>query len=369
MSHATGRFALIASLILLAVSLALDSCSRENPQPADEVRFNPDDPAPERLSAFNLFDGSPHKPRKNVLYYDLATPLFSDYAVKYRHVWMPEGKSAKYMPELPFDFPVGTIIAKTFAFPLDFRNPSKGERIIETRLLILRPGGWDVLPYIWNEAQTDATLKKTGLITNVSFIDANGETNNINYIVPNTNQCKACHDAHGKFGPIGPVARQLNNTIKYPDGAEANQLSKWIDSGILSDVPEIATIDSIPAWDDENSGTIAERARAYLEINCAHCHNPAGPGRTAGLDLRYSQVDPYKFGVRRNSVSAGPATGGFLHDIEPGNPAESIIVHRMSSTELGTMMPELGRTTVHKEAVELVSSWIAEMNPSGTGGD
>ena len=61
-----------------------------------------------------------------------------------------------------FDFPVGTVIAKTFAYPHDARDPSKGQRLIETRILKREPDGWVGLPYVWNEAQTEATLDVAG---------------------------------------------------------------------------------------------------------------------------------------------------------------------------------------------------------------
>ena len=53
-----------------------------------------------------------------VVAYDLNTPLFSDYAHKLRTVWMPSGTSAKFDPDATFDFPVGTVITKTFYYPL-----------------------------------------------------------------------------------------------------------------------------------------------------------------------------------------------------------------------------------------------------------
>src|SRR5258707_10137256 len=52
-----------------------------------------------------------------VVPYDLNTPLFSDYAHKLRTIWMPRGRSAKYSADGGFEFPVGTIITKTFYYP------------------------------------------------------------------------------------------------------------------------------------------------------------------------------------------------------------------------------------------------------------
>src|SRR3974390_1713107 len=55
---------------------------------------------------------------KGVVPYELNTPLFSDYAHKLRTIWLPQGTAAIYDGKASFDFPVGTIISKTFYYPL-----------------------------------------------------------------------------------------------------------------------------------------------------------------------------------------------------------------------------------------------------------
>ena len=42
--------------------------------------------------------------------------------------------------------------------------------------------------------------------------------------MPNTNQCKGCHE-DDMFKPIGPQARHLNRDFAYAEGAE-NQLAR-----------------------------------------------------------------------------------------------------------------------------------------------
>ena len=68
-----------------------------------------------------------------------------------------------------FDFPVGTVLIKTFAFAADMRRPTENVRFLETRLLIRRADGWIALPYVWNEAQTEARLSVIGANVPVSF--------------------------------------------------------------------------------------------------------------------------------------------------------------------------------------------------------
>lgn len=48
-----------------------------------------------------------------------------------------------------------------------------------------------------------------------------------------------------------------------------------------------------------------------------------------------------------------------MFDIVPGHPDDSILPYRLSSKEPGTMMPEIGRSTVHTEGLALIKAWIA----------
>ena len=124
------------------------------------------------------------------------------------------------------------MIAKTFAYPRDARDPSKGRRLIETRILKHEPDGWVGLPYVWNEAQSEATLDVAGDTVNVSWIHTDGEARTNNYIIPNSNQCKGCHKAGETMLPIGPKARHLNRDFAYATGKE-NQLAHWSRLGVL----------------------------------------------------------------------------------------------------------------------------------------
>ena len=213
--------------------------------------------------------------------YDLNSPLFSDYAEKFRFVKLPAGMHATYRDVDAFEFPVGTVIAKTFAYPRDARDPSKGRRLIETRILEREPDGWVGRPYIWNDAQSEATLDVAGDTVDVSWIHTDGRTRTNNYIVPNSNQCKGCHKAGETMVPIGPKARHLNRDFAYRDGTE-NQLAHWSRLGVLAGAPASSESPRLAVWNDPKSGALDDRARAWLEINCAHCHNPEGPARTRG---------------------------------------------------------------------------------------
>ena len=300
-------------------------------------------------------------PNKRILLFEPITPLFSDYAEKARFVYIPEEESAKYHEADVFGFPVGTAFIKNFYYSHDFRDESKGRKIIETRLLVKREEGWDALPYIWNDEQTEAFLEIAGGMERVQWIDMKGNEMDLKtYTIPNKNQCKGCHVDDGKFKPIGPKARNLNFEIEYADG-KMNQLEKWKQMGFLSDAPEAKNAPKMADWDNPESSSLHDRALAYLEINCGTCHSPTGPANTSGLHLTTYEKNPANLGICKSSVAAGRGSGGFLYDIVPGKPDESILVFRMESTDPGIMMPELGRHLVHQEGVELVREWIAEL--------
>ncbi len=128
----------------------------------------------------------------------LNTPLFSDGALKRRFVYLPAGKAATYDATEAFDFPVGAALIKTFAFPADFRKPDKDVRLIETRVLLRQEAGWQAWAYLWNEEQTDATLKIAGAKVDIKTIDEAGTPLAFTYSVPNKNQCKGCHAFNGE---------------------------------------------------------------------------------------------------------------------------------------------------------------------------
>jgi len=367
------RFAALAWLALLA------ACARE--APATTPVFHAEG-YPERLSEWGLMAAANGALTlsKGATPYDLATPLFSDYALKLRTVTLPKGAPATYDPDAVFDFPVGTILSKTFYYPTAGREwtgavsygaettaangvlPLAGLRLIETRLLVHRAEGWVAIPYVWNEEQSDAVIRRTGEVKKLTLHRPDGRAEPFAYVVPNQNQCAGCHATNNttrKLSPIGLKARHLNKPSTFAAGV--NQLDHWILSGMLSGAPS----DGSPtpknaAWTDE-SQSLDARARAYLDANCSHCHSDVGPADTSGLDLRPKTPFGPSYGACKSPIASGGGSGGRLYDIVPGKPDESIFVYRMETREPGKMMPELGRSVTHEEGVALIADWIKEM--------
>ncbi len=363
--------------MMIGVLLALVGCSGK---PA--VHFF-DEGQPATLDQWHVLRVEGGKLRLNdgVVPYDLNTPLFSDYAHKLRTVWMPEGKAAGYQPENAFDFPVGTILSKTFYYPLPegggadamavARTPPsqsslEGEaldlsrvRLIETRLLVHRQQGWVALPYVWNPEQTVATLKRTGDTVELELVDAAGAREALSYQVPDQNQCGGCHitdNRSRKLLPIGPKARNLNRDFDYAGGRE-NQLAHLARVGYLQGAPAPAQAPRAADATDPQASLDA-RARAYLDVNCGHCHSRTGPAITSGLWLDAPTRDHLKLGLCKQPIAAGKGTGNRLYDVLPGDADASIIAFRMDSDDPAVMMPELGRAVVHKEGLALIRQWI-----------
>jgi uncharacterized repeat protein (TIGR03806 family) len=204
-------------------------------------------------------------------------------------------------------------------------------------------------------------LKRAGVRLGISFVDAHGQARQVDYAVPNQNQCKECHSLSKRLQPIGPKARNLNADFAYPEGAE-NQLAHWTRTGILAGAPAPSAAPRTADWTDPRE-PLEARARAYLDANCAHCHNPRGMASNSGLDLNLEETRLSALGVGKRPVAAGRGSGDLEVAIAPGHPEKSILVHRMASTEPGVMMPELGRSLTHEEGLALIRQYVAEMKP------
>ena len=323
------------------------------------------------------------------LAYDLSVPLFTDYATKYRFVFVPENTKASYVSGMgttiahgttgviqtnyiddgTLDFPVGTVIVKTFSLPKNTNDRGYDkENLIETRLLIHREGGWIGLPYVWNTDKTDALFDDNGELYANSQLTHKGEEHTFTYGVPDFQKCSVCHSSGGAIVPIGPKVRLLNRDYDYGDAVE-NQLERWIAKGILDgdSLPLSADRESVATFnDDVELGNIQPEdlesyAKSWLDINCAHCHTPGGGASNTNMFVEYTR--PFSDAVG-HGVCADPVSGagsGFEHVIEPGSPDRSLLIYRMSVQDTGTRMPPLGRALIHKEGLALVTEWIERL--------
>ena len=325
---------------------------------------SPLDYAKPTLSEFGFFK-EPLKiqhPTKGVIPFSVASPLFSNYAEKLRFIKIPNGEKLTHNADGSFNYPEGSVLIKTFYYPDNFNEPEKERRIIETRLLIKTESDWVALPYVWNEAQTDAYLEVAGDRLPVNWIDKNNDYVEIEYSVPNMNQCKGCHVHFNEFKPLGPQLKNLNFIYNYAE-APSNQINKWVELGILESSESFSNLPQSIDYANPDTGSLDERARSWLDVNCANCHQLGGPAQTSGLFLGFDQMNSKALGIMKPPIAAGRGSGIHKYTIVPGYPEESIMVYRINSTDPGIMMPELGRKLIHKEGLALIRQWIKEMNP------
>ena len=337
----------------------LIACNRQTPPVALDFNKIPY----EHLSDYHFFKDDIRllEPNARVVPYDLNSALFTDYAHKARFVWMPEGVSAQYSDSGLIAFPNQTVLIKTFYYPKDFQKPNEDKQIIETRLLVKNKDKWEAYHYLWDDNMQEATLDIVGDTRKMEWKDTEGKMQTTSYIIPNKNQCKSCHNSKETLQPIGPKARNLNKDFRYSDTESQNQLKKWASVGYLQGLPA-ENLPFMPAWNQEAEGNVQQRAMAYLDVNCGHCHNPNGPGGSSGLTLTYEETNLHAIGLCKSPVASGRASAGLLYDIHPHSPDSSILISRMKSLNPGEMMPEVGRTMVHAEALALLETWISEID-------
>jgi len=320
----------ILSVILLIPILYVLSCYRSgHEQIPNKIVFAA------KLSSYGLFQGDMAAliPNEGVQLLEISSSLFTDYADKQRLLKLPEGsKMIAKGNGLP-QFPESTLIAKTFFYARG-KEGSKTQ-LIETRLLLLKDGHWNAATYRWNEQQTDANLLQEGAFVKVRLQDGNRPFRDINYKIPAQRDCAACHRVDDRLMPIGPKLENLNKEIQR-NGKRINQLD-YLKELHLLEMKNREVIAVLPDYNDVHL-PLDKRARAYFEMNCAHCHNPAGMAFKQPLNLHFSV--PYKeSGIKLNkgNITMRMTTMGAYH------------------------MPKIGTTVLHEEGVMLIKAYMDKL--------
>ena len=298
---------------------------------------------PERLSQTGCVDPSDiKKPAATLIPFTPIVELWSDGASKERYLALPDGAQIAIGSDGDCAFPRGTVLVKNF--------DRDGQRL-ETRLLILHDdGSWAGYSYEWNDAQTEATLLPSGKTRALG----GGQT----WQYPSRSQCNSCHtEAAGSA--LGPELAQLNSDRIYVEtNRSSNQLATWKHIGLFSNPPtdSPATLPRLPSPSQPDSGSVPDRARAYLHGNCSFCHRPNGGGR-GDLDLRFdtSLRDSKTCGALAQIDTLGLPNARI---IEPGKPDSSVLLLRMRATD-ARRMPQLGTQRVDPDGTQRVAEFIA----------
>ena len=270
---------------------------------------------------------------------ELQSALFSDGAQKQRLLHVPAGTKIRVSGDGLPEFPEGTTLVKTFFYNHNDRDPSLGRQVIETRLLTLEQDLWNVATYVWNEEQTDASLSLDGSSQAIDWTSGQGDSRSIDYQVPNERQCVSCHQLAGDVTPLGPELRNLNLTVTR-NGVAINQLDHLQAVAALEEIDPV-DVDSMVDYLD-TSLPISPRGRAYLDVNCAHCHQPQAWSRPAreGYDFRW-EISTLQTGLVGDEQQ-------ILQEFRSGR------------------MPFLGTTIIDEDGLAILTEYLRSVDESGT---
>ena len=310
---------------------------------------------PRKLSETGLFKSvADLKPVAGIIPYDVNVPLWSDGADKERLIALPARNSVVFDATGHWQFPVGTVLIKTFY------RPSSGEASnrwrLETRLFLRNNRGWQGYAYKWNDEQTDAELLDGALVEPYRVSLDRGTTQR-EWYYPSGADCMACHAKSTGF-VLGLNTRQLNRSFDYGT-KRANQLEHLDEAGMFVEPPgrPASEWDAYPAWGNA-SAPVDALSRAYLDVNCVSCH---AEGALHGPRPDFSFHTPL---ARTALLNVAPGQGRLgppdSNLVVPGDPRRSELLWRMKLRG-PRQMPPLASNVPDEEAVELLRRWIREM--------
>ncbi len=345
-NHVRGVASFAAALFLLLAASLLGGCST----PLSPIA-PPTGGAPvQRLSQLGLFAGAPalQKPGPGLVAYDVNASLYADGATKRRFIYVPDGTHVEPTADR-WQLPLGTYLVKTFSFPRDLRDPSRGERLVETRFLVRTADGFTASTYVWNDAQTDAIASGGNVDVPVSFIDQRGVRRDQVFHVPGTSQCAACHQGRA----LGWRSRQLDHTAEYDDGTH-DQLAHFRALGMIAKAPPAHLV----LADPHGNAALGLRARSYLDANCSHCHGQGGVAESTDLLWDLEHTTP----AAMPSCRPTRDVDGRDRVLVPGHPDQSEFLARMRSTNPRVHMPRGPARELDQAGVDLLSAWVASFS-------
>ncbi|MGI9316468.1 MAG: PQQ-dependent sugar dehydrogenase, partial [bacterium] len=306
--------------------------------------------------------------------YDLNVPFWSDAALKYRWMCVPnDGLHDSAEEQISFSqdddwvFPKGAVLIKHFEIQTDSSDPASIRRL-ETRFIVHAEDGYYGVTYRWDEFGIDAQLLTTSEDLDLTIQTPTGPVQQT-WHIPSRNECLNCHNTVAG-SVLGPKTRQLNRTLFYPaTGRVSNQIETLNSLGMLS--PGIAANDldnflnsvltSTPTQD--TSADISDRARSYLDSNCSYCHRP-GLVR-ANFDARLTTPLAQQ-GLIYGSLEESLGINGEAV-VVPEDTSKSVLYLRLDSAGESISMPPLAKAIVDIQGASVIEQWILSLPPSGGG--
>lgn len=300
---------------------------------------------PSKLSASGCGQSdNAFEPPDNVYAYDINVPFWSDGADKERFMALPKNASLALNANGHLDAPTNSVFIKRFT-----RNDAE----VETRLFMrLQDGTWAGFTYAW-----DANVKDGILVPAAGAVSQLADGTSWRF--PSRTECLACH-SNVAGGSLGTVVGQFNIDVQKSSGASVNQLSAMTQVGILTGLAQDAIASQqkfISPWDE--SQTLDLRARTYLHVNCAFCHQPGGNGLGV-QDLRLT--DQGLSSMKVCNVTPSYGTFGLTNAklVAPGSADQSIVPVRMLKTDT-SRMPTISSDIVDQNGVNLIRDWVNQI--------
>jgi len=300
-------------------------------------------------------------PSDSLIPYDINVAFYSDGAAKTRWLSVSGDRSAtnskiRFAATGDWEFPNGTVFIKHFEMATDQTHPGPRRRL-ETRLLVRdAKGGVYGATYKWRADNSDADLLTSNVTETLQIRTATGVRTQTWYY-PSRQDCRTCHSTTAG-GVLGLKTRQLNRDFSFPGGVMDNELRAWNHIGLFE--PQVAET-AVPSYlrlarADDLTRSIEDRARSYLDANCAYCHRPGGT--VAYFDARYDTPR------ERQNLIDGPVLIDQGLDkariIAPNDVWRSVGLLRISSLE-GFKMPPLAHETLDEVGVTLLREWIESL--------
>jgi len=319
------------------------------------------EPFPPRLSQTGAFkDTSDLSPADSLIPYDINVAFYSDGAVKSRWISVPTENSSsskiQFNPRGEWQFPNGTVFVKHFELVTDETHPELKRRL-ETRLLVRDAnGGVYGATYKWRADNSDAELLASNVTEALEIRTARGVRTQ-SWYYPSRQDCRTCHTSTAG-GVLGVKTRQLNREFSFPSGIEDNELRAWNHIGMFEPAlkeADLASYDTLTRANDSKR-SVTERARSYLDVNCANCHRPGGT--VAYFDARYdTPLEEQKLIDGSVLIDEGLDKARV---IAPGDVWRSVALVRISSLE-GLKMPPLAHETLDQDGAALLREWIEHL--------
>ena len=328
---------------------------------------------PRKLSETGLFTSTKEQTASpGVTSYEINAAQWADHASADRWMALPGAEPVQIDSDAKWIFPDGAVLAKTVSIEMS-QGDSNSVRRLETQVLHREEGAWRPYTYAWNDEQSDAELvDAAGFTRTLQIRDAQAPSGlrEQSYRFASRGECQMCHNPWVEMkttsigiqsaSPLAVSSMQWNTSL--PEDPAQNQMTALHGHGWLAgSVAESPSSTGRFANPYDTTAVLEERVRAYLHVNCSHCHQPHAGG-SATIDLLHDvKLADAKL------IDAKPGQGAFgisaARIVSPGDPLGSVLHYRMATIGSGRM-PRIGSEEVDEQAVAMIREWIAQLPAS-----